>query len=83
MVCAVCAIQASVRQKSHVVLVRGALLAFFGTLLWLVWPFFCRQSLLREALGAIVIFVGIRVLWQLTAGSHIHLDGPYESWRQQ
>ena len=82
MVCAVCAIQARARQRSHVGIVRGVLLALVGAVLFLVWPFLRRQAPMREALGAIVIFVGIRILWQLTAGYRLHLDGPYQAWRQ-
>jgi hypothetical protein len=79
MACAVCAIQARVRERTHVVLIRGLLLGFGGALACLVWPYLQRQSFLREALGSIVVFLGLRIMWQLSAGARLKLDGPYDS----
>jgi hypothetical protein len=75
--CAVCAIQARARSKTHTVLIRCLVLAFWGFMIWLVWPFLQRQNLLREMAGLIIVSVGVRIIWQLTAGATLRLDGPY------
>ena len=79
MACAVCAIQARVRERTHVALIRGLLLAFGGAIACLAWPYLQRQSFLREALGCMVASLGLRIMWQLSAGARLKLDGPYDS----
>jgi hypothetical protein len=48
-------------------------------LLGLASPFLELQDPIHGALGLIILFVGIRIAWKLTAGSDLQIFGPFES----
>jgi hypothetical protein len=54
--------------------------AFLGlAILGLASPFLELQNPIQGGLGLIILFVGIRIAWQMTAGKSIQILGPFQS----
>jgi len=63
-----------VRDKMSVAGVLGRL-----ALLGLASPFLELADGVGGVIGLIILFVGLRIAWKITAGSPLELSGPYES----
>jgi len=61
-------------------LTAAGVLAAFGVLalLGLASPFLELSSPLQGVLGLVILFVGIRIAWQLTAGPKLEILGPFQ-----
>jgi hypothetical protein len=44
-------------------------------------PFLALQEPLQGLIGLVILFVGIRIAWKLTAGTSMSVDGPFDSSR--
>jgi hypothetical protein len=47
-------------------------------LLGLASPFLELQNLFHGLIGLVILFVGIRIAWQLTAGPKLEVLGPFQ-----
>jgi hypothetical protein len=47
--------------------------------LGLASPFLALQDPFHGAIGLIILFVGIRIAWKLTAGPQLDIVGPFQS----
>ncbi|HWX54544.1 MAG TPA: hypothetical protein VN176_08115 [Verrucomicrobiae bacterium] len=57
------------------------LAAVFGTLamLGLASPFLELQSGFSGVIGLVILFVGIRIAWRMTAGTRLSVSGPFDT----
>jgi hypothetical protein len=54
----------------------GAALGYLA-LLGLASPFLALQDPLQGGIGLVILFVGIRIAWQMTAGNTVDILGPF------
>jgi hypothetical protein len=76
--CAVCAIQARARVTRKVAFIQTLILAAGAALACVALPFLGGQKPLQGVIGIFVLFAGVRIAWQLSAGRRLNLDGPYK-----
>ena len=43
----------------------------------LIWPFLALRDPLHGAIGLFILFIGLRIAWQLTAATPFRVEGPY------
>jgi hypothetical protein len=57
----------------------GVFTHFWPRLLWygVASPFLALQSPFHGAIGLIILFVGLRIAWQLTTARRLPVEGPY------
>jgi hypothetical protein len=77
--CAVCAIQTRARHTEQVMFVRNLVLATGALILCQALPSLVRQTPLQGAIGFVALFAGVLIVWQLSAGKRLHLDGPHSA----
>jgi hypothetical protein len=56
----------------------GAALGYLA-LLGLASPFLAMQDPLQGGIGLVILFVGIRIAWQMTAGNTVDILGPFNA----
>lgn len=70
---------AAARRPDFHVSIWAVVARFWPRFLWqgLASPFLNLQDPLHGLIGLIILFIGMRIAWQLTAARSIKLDGPY------
>jgi len=59
----------------------AVLVHFWPRLLWygVASPFLALRSPFQGAIGLVILFIGLRIAWQLTAARRLPVDGPYSA----
>jgi hypothetical protein len=77
--CAICAIQARFRRATAIrrAFFRGLLLCVAAVLLGLAAPFLQLQNPAHSIPAIVLLILGLRLAWHVTAAKQLSLDGPY------